>query len=240
LNFIWIDVVLFRSSAIRYAISKSCFHAVAAVETEASSLASKSYKSSGGRKFRDAARAVVVAEMLQAPAAPQDVTSFSSVGVAPYISTNAVLEASPRLWSLLLLSLPLLHARALLGELGGAANDFGTASNLLRSNKLPRSFKKQFNEAVSKLFQFKNRSYSVGEGIEALGHFQRFFRFRCIFCLLQLYLVATSNKYQGSRSMSSSIHSLFLQVFYFLSGCSFFFFFFFDFFEVRRQLRSDL
>jgi hypothetical protein len=61
---------------------------------------------------------------------------------------QAVMDTIPQLWSLLLLSLPLLHARALIDALSSAVSEYSTALELVRSSKLPTSFKGRF-EALS-------------------------------------------------------------------------------------------
>jgi len=105
-----------------------------------------------------------------------------STAPAQFALYSPALEAGPQLWSLLLLSLPVLHARALVGELAGAASEYSSAINLLRSKlKLAHIFAKQLDEAASFLFpklqaQAQARPSCAGAGILALGHFQRFFR----------------------------------------------------------------
>jgi hypothetical protein len=138
--------VLFNTSALRYAISKSCFHAVAAVQsaTEPSVTSSAAASSSAAAP---------------SPVFPQD-----------------LVDVGPQLWLILLLSLPLLHARALVGELADAASEYVCAINLLGTS--PQAFKQRFNEAVSALFpqQQPIEPSGVGAGITALDHFRRFFR----------------------------------------------------------------
>jgi hypothetical protein len=154
ITFHWF-VVLFKSSALRYSLSKCCYHAITAVELEVSVLAASALASSS-------------------PSAP------FSTAPAQFALYSPALEAGPQLWSLLLLSLPVLHARALVGELAGAASEYSSAINLLRSKlNLAHIFAKQLDEAASFLFpklQAQARPSCAGAGILALGHFQRFFR----------------------------------------------------------------
>jgi hypothetical protein len=104
------------------------------------------------------------------PSAPSSATPAQLALYSP------ALEVSAQLWSLLLLSLPVLHARALVGELAGAASEYSSAINLLRS-KLPHFFEKQLDEAASALFPTpKQRPSGASVGLDALGNFHRFFR----------------------------------------------------------------
>ena len=151
--------MLFKSSALRYSLSKCCYHAITAVDLEVSVLPASALASSS----------------LSAP---------FSTAPAQFALFSPALEAGPQLWSLLLLSLPVLHARALVGELAGAASEYSSAINLLRNKlKLPHIFAKQLDEAAFSLFpklqaqaQAQARPSCAGAGILALGHFQRFFR----------------------------------------------------------------
>jgi hypothetical protein len=142
--------VLFQSSALRYSLSKCCYHAITAVELEVS--------------FRTASA------LASSPSAP------FSTPPAQFALYSPALEAGPQLWSLLLLSLPVLHARALVGELAGAASEYSSAINLLRSN-LPHIFGKQLDEAASALFpKLQARPSCASARVDALGDFHRFFR----------------------------------------------------------------
>jgi hypothetical protein len=138
--------VFFNASALRYAISKCCFHAVAALQRTATEPSNTS----------------------------SSATPFSAASSSP-VFTQTVLDVGPQLWSLLLLSLPLLHARALVGELAGAASDYAAASSLLATS--PQAFKQRFNAAAATRFPpLHHRPPGANAGVDALGHFQRFFR----------------------------------------------------------------
>jgi hypothetical protein len=107
-------------------------------------------------------------------------SSQASDGILTVASTASLVS---QLCSRLLLNLPLLHTRALVGQitpddnpLESVSTEFIIAIRLLK-NRLPLSFKNKFNEAVSALFPRKNHSIPTRQiGIDALEHFHRFYR----------------------------------------------------------------
>jgi hypothetical protein len=168
--------VLFQSSVLRYALSKCCFHCITAVD---------------------------IGSVLRNVASPSKTspTLLSSISAADLQLSNPALEAAPQLWSQVLLSLPLLHARALVGELTTAASEFSSAMNLLSSRKLLKPLKLQLNKVASVLFPPEPRPATVcTEDLDALGLFSRFHLSRY---LLYQKICYTSYEVKLIRCLSS-------------------------------------